>query len=513
MSVCLPFARAFALALVAGAVVAQASPEVDALQIEAPWKLSRIETLDTDGDSLDDLVCVVADGSRRELRVHVRRPERPRFAAPRTIALDPDVVAFTFVVTAKGRARSLVLFTPERAVEATDGADGGRAYRELFAHEIVWPAAAQRDCVPVQEWTIDLDGDGDDDFALPEPDGARLVLQDASEAGAKFTVAARWTLPPFRDPIALRSKGKSRGRARDASVRLSFGDDDDVDGDDGAVDSRSRGPLVAVRTRSSTFRFADLDGDGRLDGYALRNESLWQWTQSAPGVFAEQPQQVALPLPEDKLPLFDPAFDVQLSDANGDGRADLLLTTSASRDNEIETRIDFYLRAADGKGWEPERKSRMRLQTLAGPPQWVDVDGDGVRDLAALTLRTDLLGGMMGETAALDVQLNLFRFDATRFVTPALLTEKLQFPAKRKRGGGAFVRVVAGAGGKPGGVLVHDGDAIVFRGLEASGRKLALLEPSWRTPTQESAVPLPPRTDGKELFVVSEREIQSVRWQ
>ena len=40
-------ARAFALAFASSAVgVAQAAPEVDALQIEAPWKLSRIETVD-----------------------------------------------------------------------------------------------------------------------------------------------------------------------------------------------------------------------------------------------------------------------------------------------------------------------------------------------------------------------------------------------------------------------------------------------------------------------------------
>ena len=503
-------ARAFALAFASSAVgVAQAAPEVDALQIEAPWKLSRIETVDVDGDGIDDLVCVVADGSRRELRVHVRRTERPRFAPARAIALDPDVVAFAFAKTKNGAPRALVLFTPERAVEATDGSDGQRAYRELFAHEIVWPAAPERDCVPVQEWTLDLDGDGDDDFALPEPEGARVLLQQATEQGAQFAVAARWTLPPFRDPVALRSKGRSRGRG-DGSMRLSFGGDDD--GEE-KVDARSRGPLLAVRTRSSTIRFADLDGDGRLDGYALRNESLWQWRQTAPGVFDGAPQKLALPLPEDRLPLFDPAFDVQLNDADRDGRADLLLATSASRDNEIETRIDFYLHQKDGDQFESERKSRMRVQTLAGSPQWVDVDGDGARDLAAVTLRTDLLGGMMGEAPSLEVQLNLFRFDATRFVTPALLTEKLQFPAKRKRGGGAFVRVVAGSGGTPGSVLVHDGDAIVLRPLQSSGRKLALQEPSWRTPVQESAVPLPPKDDAKELFVVSEREVQFVRWQ
>ena len=71
--------------------------------------------------------------------------------------------------------------------------------------------------MPVQEWTLDLDGDGDDDFALPEPEGARVLLQQTTEQGAQFAVAARWTLPPFRDPVALRSKGRSRGRGGDGA--------------------------------------------------------------------------------------------------------------------------------------------------------------------------------------------------------------------------------------------------------------------------------------------------------
>jgi FG-GAP-like repeat len=502
--------RALALACLATAAPSQTSPEVDAVQVEAPWKLRRIESLDLDGDGLDDLVCVVADDTRRELWVHTRRAERPLFAPPAKIALDADVVAFAFVRGKAGGARSLLLFTPDRAVESKEGADGARAYRELFAHQIVWPAAPQQDCVPVLEWTLDLDGDGDDDFALPEPDGARIVLQESAAEGSTFRVAAQWTLPPFRDPVALRAKGKARARSGNASMRLSFGDDEE--GDDG-VDARSRGPLLAVRTRSSTFRFADLDGDGLLDGYALRNESLWQWRQARAGEFAAAPEKLSLPMPEDRLPLFDPAFDAQLRDVDQDGRADLLLSTSASRDNEIETRIEFYLHAKDTSQFESERRSRMRLQTLAGEPQWVDVDGDGARDLAALTLRTDLLGGMMGESPMLDVQLNLFRFADSRFTTPALLTQKLQFAAKRRRGGGAFVRVVEGSKGSPGAVLVNDGDAIVLRPLAASGRKLTLLEAAWRAPTQDSAVPLPPKDGRRELFVVGDREVQLVRWQ
>lgn len=119
----------------------------------------------------------------------------------------------------------------------------------------------------------------------------------------------------------------------------------------------------------------------------------------------------------------------------------------------------------------------------------------------------------MGESPMLDVQLNLFRFVDARFTTPALLTQKLQFAAKRRRGGGAFVRVVGGGNTKPGAVLVHDGDTILLRPLAASGRKLTLLDPAWRAPTQESAVPLPPRDGERELFLVSDREVQIVRWQ
>ncbi len=489
---------------------AQAAPEIDAVQLQAPWKLRRIESLDVDGDRLDDLVCVVADTSRRALWVHTRRAERPRFTAPRMLALDADVVAFAFARSAKDGARMLVLFTPDRAVEAKADSDGVMSYRELFTHQIVWPAAVQQDCVPVQEWTCDLDGDGDEDFALPEADGARIVLQDASPNGAAFLMVGQWTLPPFRDPVALRSKGKARGRGGEASLRFSLGDDEESDE---ASDARSRGPLLAVRTRSSTFRFADLDGDGRLDGYALRNDSLWQWRQTGIGEFAGAPERLTLPMPEDRLPLFDPAFDVQLRDVDHDGRADLLLSTSASRDSEIETRIDFYLHAKASVQFEEERRSRMRLQTLAGSPQWVDVDGDGARDLEALTLRTDLLGGMLGDSPTLDVQLNIFRFADSRFTTPALLTQKLQFPVKRRRDGGAFVRVVAGGGGAPGAVLAHDGDAIVLRPLAASGRKLTLHEATWRVPTQESALPLPPLDGARELFLVSDREVQLVRWQ
>ena len=224
---------------------------------------------------------------------------------------------------------------------------------------------------------------------------------------------------------------------------------------------------------------------------------------------------IPLPLPEDRLPLFDPAFDVQLRDVDRDGRADLVLTTSAQRNDEIETRIDLYRQRTEGGPWGDRVDSRLRLQTLAGPPQVVDADGDGSLDLVALTVRTDLLRGLQGGAAALDVQLNVYRGDNGRFALPAMITQKLQVTAQEgKRGGtGGFARVLAGVDGAPGSVLLHDGKTLQLRPFARDGRKLTLGDATWKAPIGEKSTPLPPAEGARELLIANERELLFVRWQ
>ena len=491
-----------------GCLVAQ-EPEVESVQLEKPMRLSRVERIDVDADGRDDLVAVVASEGRRELRIWQRRDQAPQFGGePRIVKLEKDVVAFAFLGNAPRAQKQILLFTSERAELLAQSADGAVEYQPLFSHRIVWPVAPLSDCLPLEPWTRDLDGDGDLDLVLPEPDGARVVLQQKGEGEAQFSIGAEWRLPPWRSPAEL-SRGANKGvsaRGGRSGFQFEFRDEDESDSD-----SRERGPLVSVRTRSAVVRIVDLDGDARLDGCAVRNGALWWWRQREEGVFADEPSRIALPLPEDRLPLVDPAFDVQLQRLDSDPRPDLLLTTSATRDGALETRIDVALHGDGADPFATAQPSRLRLSTLAGPPQLADANGDGMTDLLAVTLRTDLLSGIAGDNASLEVQCNVFRGDGRRFVTPALLTETLQLPVKRRRGGGAFVRLLEGRGG-PGSLLLHDGDFITMRPLVVSGRKLALSDAAFRVPVADGATALSPSADAGEVIVVSEREIQCVRW-
>jgi len=215
-----------------------------------------------------------------------------------------------------------------------------------------------------------------------------------------------------------------------------------------------------------------------------------------------------LPLPGDRLSLFDPDFDVQLVDVDGDNRLDLLLTTSARRNDEIEVRIDLYRTRADGS-WADKPDSRLRLQTLTMPPQLVDADGDGVLDVVAVTVRTDALRALAGDApVAIEAQLNIFRGNGERFATPALLNQPLQLPPRddRRR---PFLHVLAGRDGKPGQILLHQDGALLRRPLQRSGERLQLAAADRRLPVPEQA-----RIDAfgaDEVTVRSKRELLHVR--
>ncbi|MEQ1633350.1 MAG: VCBS repeat-containing protein, partial [Planctomycetota bacterium] len=492
-----------AVAVLAHGLFSQTDPVREVLQIDKPMRFLRVHFVRVDGDDRDDLVAVCATAGRRELRTWRRRTGAVEFGGvPSIVVLEKDVVAFAFVTAAVGAERALVLFTPERAVLASVGSDATITYTALFSHRLVWPAADPDDCLLLADCVLDLDGDGRSDLVVPEPDSARVLLQQASESTIAFAAPSSWSLPPRIDRIA--GKGKKQLRA---PSRLEFrlgGDDDDL--------AREGGPLVSVRGRTPPIQFADLDGDKRADGFAVRNETIWWWAQTSKGAFQSEPSSWPLPLPEDRLAVFDPAFDVQMHAIDGDARADLVVTTSAQRDGAIEVRVDLYRQREGGEPFAKTADSRLRMQSLAGAPQVLDVDGDGDQDLVTVTLRTDLLTALDGPAAELDVQCNVFQNVDGRFVLPAMLTQKLALhPRKARRGGGTFVRAIGSPDGRGSAILVQDGESLQLRPLVPQGRKLALADPSWRVPTGEQDVPAETVRAG-ECVIVGEREATVVRW-
>lgn len=452
------------LTVLAATAAAQAPRIVATLQFPAPLVLTGVLATDLDGDGVGDLVVAVRHGERgrRELRVHRGRDVAAHGTAFANepslppLPVERDVIAFTVADCRPEPGRELVLLTHERAVAVQQPASGEPVYTALSEHRLVWPAADPDFVLPLPDARCDFDGDGKDDLLLPTPDGS--VLQSLHVRERRY----EWPLPPWRSPMA---KSKGGGVSlQDGNLSLAFAAGGAAD-----ADAEAKRPLVTLRTRAPRSRLVDVDGDGTLELLAVRNGQRLVG-RIADGAVATT--ATALPLPGDRLALFDPMFDAQFVDVDGDRRLDLVLTTSARRDDEVEVRIDLYRNAADGT-WPAKPDSRLRLQTLARPAQLVDADGDGKLDVVVATVRTDALR-MPGSEApkSLEAQLHVFRGDGTRFKQPALLAERLQLPAGGDRG--TLLRALPGRADTPGALLLTIDDQLQLRGFERDGDRLRL---------------------------------------
>ncbi len=465
-------ASAFVLAA-AAAAMAQHPRIVGTMQLPRSHTLTGTLHLDIDGDGRGDLVlaCRDNDNKRRELRIHQGRDAAngaPVFASEPSrppLPIDRDVVAFTFVDCRPEPGRELVLLTAERAVVVDLRVEGGPSYTPLCEQRLVWPAADAQFVLPLADARCDFDGDGHDDLLLPVPDGAVLQLLSTPARRLAFQ------LPPRRRPAGSSKPGGAS--LQDGRLRLALTGDADAE--------RDR-PLVQLRSRTPAARLQDLEGDGSLELLAVRNDMLFI------GRLRDGALQVEarpLPLPGDRLALFDPAFDVQLVDVDGDRRLDLVLTTSARRDDEVEVRIDLFRTAADGS-WPVQPDSRLRLQALAQPPQLVDADGDGRLDVVAVTVRTDALRDPTSTVpTALEAQLHVFRGDGARFVLPAALGERLRLPVRSGRT--ALAQLLPGSADAPGALLLAVDDALVLRPLQRADERLRLAPATGRLPIPADA--------------------------
>lgn len=481
--------------LLLDAVAAQ--PRVTTLQAGKDEVVLAVSSVDVDGDGNADLAIVVRDeaSTRRRLLLFVQRSvaEAPAFdAAPTQVrVLEPDVVAFAFADCDGERGAELILCTPRVIAMAAWPSGEPRA---LGLARVLWQPGHAGRVVSLQGFVRDLDGDGLADLLLPEPDGYRVALQHRDADGTRLRMQPLHVPPSTQLPAFLRGRVDSNDR----SLRISLGDDEQQ-------------PLLQVSEESPVPRVLDFDGDGDLDVVALTRPNLHVFAQQPGGTFAPAPTASHAMAATERTLLLEPVFFADAVDLDGDGKGELVVCRAQTRGGDaFETVVEIWAPA------EKDARARLRLQGLAAPPLFDDVDGDGAPDLTIGTLRTDMLGQLGGGGDDVEVQLNVFLLRAGKPRVPAALTWRTRLSPQAAEGARSVAAEFFGDADGDGmrDLLLHDSARTlqVMRGVR-SGDSVRV-EAFWHTALPDGA--RPPfriaRTPCDDIVVVAKREILHVRF-
>jgi hypothetical protein len=215
----------------------------------------------------------------------------------------------------------------------------------------------------LSERKLDIDGDGLDDLVIPEKHRLRLLF------GGMESHAWRETSLPVTYYLLTDTR---EGKIQEVL-------------EDFAAEDKTPTPLLDASGAYPFPLFLDFDGDGRLD-VILRQPGfrLEVFRQTASGAFSSRPE-LSLHLPHLK-----DASSFDFADLNGDRRLDAVLCHVLLKD--LATDVKVYLQAPEKKGrgfLEPAQE--LRVQGFFRRPDLADVNGDHRLDCLVSTYRVDLL--------------------------------------------------------------------------------------------------------------------------
>lgn len=403
---------------------------------------ARVEsalTIDMDADGNADLVIASSSASGRRLSIHLRQKEGNAFSSTpdATLDLTPDVVCFAAADLHADAGREIVLYNAGgvflwrwRALE-----ESARIQR-LFACDFMWQWPDRRDTPAWQASVADIDGDGLEDLAIPEPGKFAIALQ-RKDADGKRRFEPLVRLSPGSEPDLEHKLGLDRTaevRQTNAKRRGSIS----ITGGGIQLDTSGSGPgpYLWIQESVPAAQLVDFDGDGDIDVLFLTSDSLEVFVQEPRGAFKPGPLVLKNPVTVDRTRELDVSYMARSLDLDGDKRVDCLISAGDKRAKDVRTQVLVFIQKFVKSGESPLfGRDGAPMQVLvfdgfARPLAFDDVDGDGRPDLVAGAVRPDLIDGLRAAASErIDAELYVYRNTGAGFSKRPDLVQKMSIQA------------------------------------------------------------------------------------
>ncbi len=435
------------------------------------------QMIDVDGDARVDLLVTVALGGERKLRLWRQRADATFPATPDwQIAAPPDVVAYSLLELRDEPGRELLLMTRSAIYSLSTTKEGLQGNVRRELDFSFFPDLPDPDRLPCWRLVMDLDGDGREEL-LAMVAGVGLGTLFVTGQGSERRLEQGVLLGCYEEPI----------RAARGSFRFGSGGVETQQGDLGTNPSlfpgaRSSKPALAGefllerRRRFQLPQLLDFDGNGTVERIDLQSG---QW-HVAPALYMGEGKSDAVTI---ELPAAARDADERLwLDVDGDGKRELV-AFETNGDDKLAMTFTATLDPAHSLAAviAETPSARVKLAGMSVDFALVDVDHDGRQDLTARVF--DIPTGLSTlATVRLDSAFHVFRggAGATWSKSPDFSFARTFKPEQLARVQESLLLDLRGdfdADGTNDLVTTQLDGRVEIRAVKKEGEKLVLVEP------------------------------------